>query len=895
MRGKACCMSGGPPSPDNRPPRRINPVLVHAQQASDKERMVSWSSRFSKPEDAAELQAIFKVENLDSENGSTLKGGRCGRSKLQKRFSRDSTLTNKRPRRLTTGNSKEEIARREELRRIRAKRLQDELGDICVYDEDATPLRSSPFGQASKSAANDSDGASQDSVNAIINAYADRCVDPGDNQPLPSRKMAVSTPCRSDSALDEPKIPQPPVPDPKIMPIIEATSIGRTSWRLSFTSPQRARSLRALSLSNPQDQSISNSSLTVPIYGSLPSPGKKKKWLRAEVRRPLESQHPNTTSDEPTSGIEPRVPEKATAIPLYEMQISQRLASAGTYILSQQSPEGKDGNHDGEPVSPEEGFREINTRRSRYFRNVSGPGFSETTGPRAWGQVLGDGASSLHSWDGDDSLEQAHGSSPGRKLSLTITQGQNIMPSFIQVPRIVITKPDELDEAKPLNRRNQEHSGEGYSSRESEGNRNSPLPSITLNADVDGHLQVPECSGTVNPSETDDQHRPSTPYISKFSEDFDEPSAKSSFRSSLLSAMGLSGLGKLTRSFGGDHSVDLVAIDGRSCQHKANPGKNATPIRTTSRKESVSLDGSKTYSMESAEKMWAKAFRQSVHGISHGAEFGEIHQSPTSKCSKSDGNSNGTRKQGDEHALVDVTDSSRRSSRSTRSSFVIPPDSWANFPSHSRESRCESSGNDDARSDFAIRELFDGLNEDAATTNRPRPKHREESPSQHHPGRLTMKMRTSFDRWLTKQNKASTDTVYVCYPSESAGGELGDLKTETLPRSLHLDTSQRDVQPEISKPIHQGIPDAPRVSRRGSMDDLLERRGVGDRPCSPEERAKINRAKRREKYKTWSGRDKSNIADMMALRQSTVDFMVQAQVMEKVEQERALRAADEEY
>lgn len=394
--------------------------------------MVSWSSRFSKPEDAAELQAIFKGENLDSENASTLKGGRYGRSKLQKRFSRDLTLTNKRPRRLTTGNSEEEIARREESRRIRAKRLQDELGDISVYDEDATPLRSSPFGQASKSAANDSDGVSQDSVNAIINAYADRCVDPGDNQPLSSRKMAVSTPCRSDSALEEPKIPQPPVLDPKIMPNIEDTSIGRTSWRLSFTSPQRARCLRALSLSNPQDQRISNSSLTVPIYGSLPSPGKKKKWLRAEVRRPLETQHPNTTSDEQTSGIEHQILERAAAIPLYEMQISQRLASAGTYVLSQQSSEYKDKDHDGEPVSPKEGFREINTRRSRYFRNVSGPGFSESKDPIAWGQVLGDGTSSVHNSDGKDSREQANGSSPGRELSLTITQGQNIMPSFVQ-------------------------------------------------------------------------------------------------------------------------------------------------------------------------------------------------------------------------------------------------------------------------------------------------------------------------------------------------------------------------------------------------------------------------------------------------------------------------------
>lgn len=354
--------------------------------------------------------------------------------------------------------------------------------------------------------------------------------------------------------------------------------------------------------------------------------------------------------------------------------------------------------------------------------------------------------------------------------------------------------------------------------------------------------------------------------------------------------MRLSGLGKLTRNFDGEDSADLVAIEGQSGQHKAKPSKTETPTRTTSRKESISLDGSKTYSMESAEKMWAKAFRQSVHGISHGAEFEEICQSPTSKRSKSDGNANVARKNKNEPALVDVTDSSRRSSRSTRSSFVIPPESWANFPSHSRESRSGSSGHDDARSDFAIRELFDRLNEDAATTKKTRHKHHEESP-----GRLTMTMRTSFDRWLTKQNKASSDTVYVSYPSESAERELGDLKTEILTPSLHLDTSQNDVQAEISKQIYQGTPDASRAPLRGSMDDLLEKRGVGDSPCSPEERAKINRAKRREKYKTWSGREKSNMADMMALRQSTIDFMAQAQVMEKVERERALRAADEVF
>lgn len=390
--------------------------------------MVSWSSRFSKPEDAAELQAIF-----EDGDASTFKGRRAGRSKLQKRSSRDSTLTNQRSRTSTVGISEEEVARREELKRIRAKKLQEELGDICVYDEDATPLCSSPFGQASKSVTNDSDYASQDdSVNAIIDAYSSHRVDPGDNQPLPSGKIAIDTPHRSDSAL-EPETPLPPVLNPKNMPNIDDTSTGHTSWRLSFTSPHRSRCLRALSLSNPQDQSTSSANLTVPTSDSQLSPSKKKKWLSSQGRRPLEAQHPSTTSDElPLGIIGPQVPEKAPAIPLHEMQISERLASAGTYILPQQSSEYKDRPLDGELASLEEGFREINTRRSRYFRNISGSGFSESKVPRAWGQVLGDGTSSLHKSDVEDSLGQTQETSPGPELSLTIMQGQNIVPSYLQ-------------------------------------------------------------------------------------------------------------------------------------------------------------------------------------------------------------------------------------------------------------------------------------------------------------------------------------------------------------------------------------------------------------------------------------------------------------------------------
>lgn len=390
--------------------------------------MVSWSSQFSKPEDAAELRAIF-----EDGDASTLKRHRAGRSKLQKRFSRDSTLTNQRSQQSAVGISWEEVSRREELKRIRAKRLQEELGDIRVYDEDATPLCNSPFGQASKVAANDSDEASQDdSVNDIINAYSSHRVDLGDNQPLPSRNMAIDIPLESDSALEEPKIPLPPVLSPQNMPNIDDTSSGRTSWRLSFTSPKRSRCLRALSLSNPQDQGTSSANLMVPTSEPLLSPGKKKKWMSGEDRRPLEAQNFGTTSDDLTPGMGPQLPRKAPAIPLHEMQISQRLASTGSYIPQQQSSGYKENPREGEVVSPEEGFREINTRRSQYFRNISGSGFSESKVPIAWGQVVGDGTSSLHKSDVEDGSKRTHESSPGPELSLTIMQGQNIFPSYLQ-------------------------------------------------------------------------------------------------------------------------------------------------------------------------------------------------------------------------------------------------------------------------------------------------------------------------------------------------------------------------------------------------------------------------------------------------------------------------------
>ncbi|KFY85505.1 hypothetical protein V498_07707, partial [Pseudogymnoascus sp. VKM F-4517 (FW-2822)] len=424
-------------------------------------------------------------------------------------------------------------------------------------------------------------------------------------------------------------------------------------------------------------------------------------------------------------------------------------------------------------------------------------------------------------------------------------QGQNIFPSYLQVPRIVVTKPDDID---PVDRRHQDHSGEGYSSREGAGHTRISLPSTPPKADVNEYLQIPGCPETRNSPEPDKAPF-STPIISKFSENFDEPGSKSSFRESLfdepgskssfrgslLSAMRLSGLGRIAKSFDGDNSVDSVPTEGQSSQHQMKPTKKETPTGTASRKGTVSLDRSMNSSMESAEIMWTKALRQSIYGASGGAESGERDTNPASKRN--------------ERASTDGTDNS-----STR---------------HTRESRCGSTETENsfARSDFAIRELLDGLHKDTAATKKPQHEHRQDPPQHHLPGRLTTRMRTSFDRLLTKHNKTTSDALYVCCPSVSADKALGDLKAEIISRSPRRGTDQKEVQRETSKPIYRGIPDTPKVTRRGSMDDLLGTRGEGDDLLSPEARARINRAKRREKYKTWSGREKTGVADGVALRQ----------------------------
>lgn len=153
MSSTACCLSRHPPSPDGVSPRPavLSPPLFKLNAEHQEAIPGSWSSgsHLSKPEDAAAIQAFFEDDKSDhriehdkavsKKPSSTLS---AVKNRLKKHLSRDSGIaTNpKRLSRASVGTSEEEIERRAELRRIRHKRIQEELSQEGIYDDDAKSL-----------------------------------------------------------------------------------------------------------------------------------------------------------------------------------------------------------------------------------------------------------------------------------------------------------------------------------------------------------------------------------------------------------------------------------------------------------------------------------------------------------------------------------------------------------------------------------------------------------------------------------------------------------------------------------------------------------------------------------------------------------------------------------
>jgi hypothetical protein len=174
MGSSTCCTSRKAPSPDALSPRTIaSPAPVPAPRRishhEPQEAIRSWSitvSRLSRSEDDTEIGASFKepVQEVDvsaesvkdeprketereevneqneiklMKSSSTLSAVKI---RLKKTFSRDSGLGKRSAKRSSLGTSEEELERRRELRRLRQKRIEEELSHEGEYDDDAQSL-----------------------------------------------------------------------------------------------------------------------------------------------------------------------------------------------------------------------------------------------------------------------------------------------------------------------------------------------------------------------------------------------------------------------------------------------------------------------------------------------------------------------------------------------------------------------------------------------------------------------------------------------------------------------------------------------------------------------------------------------------------------------------------
>lgn len=182
MGSSTCCTSRQPPSPDAVSPRPIrspsitpaNTLRKSPRKASNvrtgelqtQAQVSSWNPT-TKVQDRREARAISEghffhesdkedailaVNEVDSDedddderqkevkpmlSSTTLKSVT---SRLKKTFSRESGITKKNDKRRSIGTSEEEIERRKELRRLRQKRIQEELSYDDGYDEDAQSM-----------------------------------------------------------------------------------------------------------------------------------------------------------------------------------------------------------------------------------------------------------------------------------------------------------------------------------------------------------------------------------------------------------------------------------------------------------------------------------------------------------------------------------------------------------------------------------------------------------------------------------------------------------------------------------------------------------------------------------------------------------------------------------
>jgi hypothetical protein len=260
----------------------------------------------------------------------------------------------------------------------------------------------------------------------------------------------------------------------------------------------------------------------------------------------------------------------------------------------------------------------------------------------------------------------------------------------------------------------------------------------------------------------------------------------------------------------------------------------------------------------------------------------------------------------------------------------MPPESWARFPSHTREERTGSAGVQDNVNlkDFAIKDTKEGVIESIKRDRKPHHRHHEKE--QHHslPIRVSKQIRASLYKLRTTKSAVMSNAIRGRKSTVSVGGMLEYPELELLAGKIAgnqlLEETEREIEAEMRR--------AERAARMVVFGDGgIDREAEGDPEVGETSQVSIADPKfyedcvtlplgddedndkagerwhdspplvqgitKKEKYGTWSGRDRvaKGFMDNLVLRRSTVDFQMEVEKMESLERDRAIRSAQEAW
>ncbi|KAL2073267.1 hypothetical protein VTL71DRAFT_10591 [Oculimacula yallundae] len=471
----SCCTSRAPPSPDAVPSRPAIPASKVKNRIS-KDHVPSWVSV-----DTTELRAIFEeadatdscrikhishkdsakfreilegdkfVTDSESEkvkakkSSSTLK---AVTQILKKHLSKDEGLS-KRHSRNSVGTSEEEIERRAELRRIRERRIREELSNESVYDDDAKSVASPP-GTPLK---NDRQSAwipgnfvplpalspvslplpELDPLEAAHRLLLDsdssitktprrqsHFITPSTTKfnPTASISRRHSSPALSDWDLNHDpnerlvyvpsrkrsSIPQtPPAPAILAQRLPSLTDPAISAWRLSFSTDSRGQHLRKLSQGYAIPVTLDTELLreaSPPVERWLRSPGLRSPSpssvkLKDTLAHNFSDSHEEDNNSPDFGGVD-GVEDASTSVHLHEMEISRRLASRGLQSSASTPQLSSWGSHQRGASSLSSISRAVVNERDRYLRGTSDSAPLSDRIPTSWGAVVQHRTSSIY-------------------------------------------------------------------------------------------------------------------------------------------------------------------------------------------------------------------------------------------------------------------------------------------------------------------------------------------------------------------------------------------------------------------------------------------------------------------------------------------------------------------